>query len=295
MTVTTWTFAIALGVYAYGEGGATAVGIAALVRLLPAALASPFAGMLGDRHSRRLVLILSAALSGLAIGGAAVAAAADAPPWVVYAFGGLFTIASTPYVPAEGGLLPLVARTPQELSACNVIHNQMDSIGFLFASLATGVLLALASPEAAFATAASCGLLAAALLAVERDERPVYDDEGSARGALHEATVGIRLLVADPKLRLVGIAFTLLVFVEGAADMMIVVVALDLLGIGEGNVGWINAAWGVGALIAGAALAVLLERGNMAAGLSIGCLITAPAWRCQASCRSPLPPMPASW
>ena len=275
MTVTTWAFAIALGVYAFGEGGATAVGVAALVRLLPGALASPLAGQLGDRHSRRLVLVLSAMLSGLAIAGAAVAAAADAPAWVVYAFGGLFTVASTPYVPAEGGLLPLVARTPQELSAANVAHNQTDSLGFLLASLASGTLLALASPEAAFAAAAACGLLTAALLAgLNRDERPVYDDEGSTRGALHEATLGIRMLVADPKLRIVGVAFTLLVFIEGAADVMIVVVTLDLLGIDAGNVGWINAAWGVGALVAGAALAVLLNRGNMAAGLSFGCLIT---------------------
>ncbi len=113
MTFTTWAFAIALGVYAFGEGGATAVGIAALVRLLPGAMASPFAGLLGDRLSRRLVLMLSALLSGLAIAIAAAAAAADAPAWVVYGLAGLFTVASTPYVPAEGALLPLAARTPR--------------------------------------------------------------------------------------------------------------------------------------------------------------------------------------
>jgi Cyclic nucleotide-binding domain/Major Facilitator Superfamily len=54
---------------------------------------------------------------------------------------------------------------------------------------------------------------------------------------------------------------------------MSVVTVLDLLGIGEGNVGWINATWAIGALMAGAALAVLLDRGHLAAGLTIGCLI----------------------
>lgn len=48
-----WSFTIALGVYAFDVGGATAVGVAELVRLLPGALASPIAGLLGDRHSRR--------------------------------------------------------------------------------------------------------------------------------------------------------------------------------------------------------------------------------------------------
>jgi MFS family permease len=275
MTVTTWVFAIALAVYAFGEGGPTAVGVAALVRMLPGALASPFAGLLGDRHPRRLVLVLSALTSGLAIALAAGAVAVDAPAWLVYAFAGVFTVASTPYVPAEGALLPLLARTPQELSAANVAHNQTDSLGFLGASLATGALLALASPEAAFVAAAGSGSLTAMGLArLSKDERPVFDDQEDAAGALREATAGIRVLFSDPKLRLVGLVFSALVFVEGAADVMIIIVALDLLGISEGNVGWINAAWGVGALIAGAALALLLDRGNLAAGLSVGCLIT---------------------
>lgn len=274
MTFTTWAFAIALGVYAFGEGGATAVGIAALVRLLPGALASPFAGLLGDRRSRRRVLMLSALLSGLAITLAAVAAAAEGPAWVVYVFAGLFTVASTPYVPAEGALLPLAARSPQELSAANVAHNQMDSLGFLVASLIAGALLAAASPEAAFAAAATAGLVTAVVLStLARDERPSYDEEAGAPGMLRQAMVGFHLLVAEPKLRLVGIVLSLLVFVEGAADVMIVIVTFDLLGLSEGNVGWINAAWGIGALVAGAGLAVLLDRGNLAAGLSVGCLI----------------------
>ena len=137
---------------------------------------------------------------------------------------------------AEGALLPLLARTPQELSAANVAHNQTDSLGFLGASLATGALLALAGPEAAFVAAAGSGSLTAMGLArLSKDERPVFDDQEDAAGALREATAGIRVLFSDPKLRLVGLVFSALVFVEGAADVMIVIVALDLLGISEGS------------------------------------------------------------
>jgi MFS family permease len=274
MTVTTWVFAIALGVYAFDAGGATAVGIAALVRLLPGALASPVAGLLGDRHSRRVVLIVSALLSGVAIALAASATAMAAPAWIVYALAGVFTIVSTPYVPAEGALLPLVARSPQELAAANVARSQMDNLGFLVASLAAGTLLALASPGAAFAAAAAAGALTAGILAtLGRDERPSYADEIGPSGILDETAVGLKALMAEPNLRLVGITLSLLVFVEGAADVMIVVVALDLLELGEGSVGWINAGWAVGALFAGVALAVLLDRGNLAVGLAAGSLI----------------------
>ena len=274
MNFATWAYAIALGVFAFEEGGATAVGVAAMVRLLPGALASPFAGLLGDRHSRRVVLVLSALFSGLAIALSAGAAAADAPAWVVYALAGVFTIASTPYVPAEGALLPQVARTPQELSAANVTHSQMDNFGFLAAALSTGAILALATPEVAFAAAAAVGILAAAvLLTLSRDERPDYDPDEAAAGALRQTMLGLRTLLADPRMRLVGVMLTALLFIEGTLDVMIVVVALDLLDLGEGTVGWLNASWGIGALIAGVGLAVLLDRGNLAAGLAVGSLV----------------------
>src|SRR3954452_14921206 len=47
-----WCFMVALSVYAYGEGGAAAVGVAALVRMIPAAVAAPLAGVLADRRAR---------------------------------------------------------------------------------------------------------------------------------------------------------------------------------------------------------------------------------------------------
>ena len=53
--------------------------------------------------------------------------------------------------------------------------------------------------------------------------------------------------MAAPNLRLVGITLTLLVFVEGAADVMVVSVALDLLEIGQGSA-WISATGGRGAV-----------------------------------------------
>jgi hypothetical protein len=132
----------------------------------------------------------------------------------------------------------------------------------------------LASPEAAFAAAAAAGVFTAGILAsLGRDERPSYDDQIGPSGVLDETAVGLKALIAAPNLRLVGITLTLLVFVEGAADVMIVLVALDLLEIGEGSVGWISAVWAVGALFAGAGLAVLLDRGNLAAGLAAGSLL----------------------
>ena len=87
----TWCFAIALGVYGFEAHGAVGVGLVALVRFLPGALASPFAGLLIDRYPRRSVLLgSSVAIAAVLIGVACAAAALDAPTPVVFAFPALF-------------------------------------------------------------------------------------------------------------------------------------------------------------------------------------------------------------
>jgi MFS family permease len=268
-----WAFAIALGVYAFDAAGATAVGIAGLVRLLPGALVAPFGGLIGDRSSRRAVLLISALCNAALLCAATVAAAIGAPIAVVFVLAGLSTVAISPYVPAEGALMPMVARTPQELSAANVAHSAMDNLGFLAAAVAAGALLATASPQAVFGMAAIAGLLSTLLVArLSADARPAYARETSST-VLAETARGAKSLLADPRLRLIGIGLTLLLFFEGAADVLAVIVALDLLGLGAGVVGYLNAAWGIGALLGGGALAVLLGRGQLAAGLVLGCLV----------------------
>jgi hypothetical protein len=269
----TWGFAIALGVYAYEAAGPAAVGVAGLARLLPGALASPFAGLLGDRHSRRAVLVASTLAMAATLAVVGFAIAGGAPTWTVFALAGLCTVAAAPYVPAEGALMPQLARTPQELSAANVAHSVMDNLGFLGGSIVTGVVLAATSVQvaAALAALAAAGSFLA-LLSVRPDarRRAAGTDAG---GIAAQTAAGFVALVKDPPLRLLGALLTALVFVEGAADVLIVIVALDLLELGSSSVGYLNAAWGVGALFAGGTLAVLVNRGHLVASLVVGSIV----------------------
>ena len=56
-SVGSWAFMVVLAVYAYDVGGASAVGVAALVRMLPAAFTAPVTSLLADRSSRRDVMV----------------------------------------------------------------------------------------------------------------------------------------------------------------------------------------------------------------------------------------------
>lgn len=273
LSFASWSFAIALGVYGFEAHGIVGAGLVALVRLLPGAIASPFSGLLADRYSRRQVLLVSAVAMAAILAGAAIAAGAGAPTGVVFIFPALFAIASSGYAPAEAAMFPLLARTPQELSASNVNHAAMENAGFIVAAIATGILLTATSPGTVFAVAAVVTALAAVAIAfVRRDRRPQYEDE-ELPSVAHELSLGARALVFHPALRLSSLTLILLLLYEGFADVILIALALELLHLEEGAVGFLNAAWGVGALVGGAALALMLDRGHLVAAIAGGSLL----------------------
>ncbi|HEX3239371.1 MAG TPA: MFS transporter [Solirubrobacterales bacterium] len=270
----TWSFTIALGVYGFEAHGVVGVGIVALIRLLPGAIASPFMGLLADRNPRRDVLVRASLAMAVVLAGAAFAAGQDASADVVFVFPALFAIALAAYVPAESALFPVLARTPQELSASNVNHAAMENAGFIVAAIASGLLLTATSPGTVFAVAAAVAAVVTVLLAlVRRDRRPVYeDDEESIGGVLREATQGARALRQHPGLRLASLTLVVLLLFEGFADVILVTLALELLHLEEGSVGFLNAAWGVGAIVGGIGLALLLDRGHLVIAIAGGSL-----------------------
>src|SRR3954454_17051542 len=84
----TWAFAVALGVYAYGQGGAAAVGLAGLLRTLPTGLVAPFVSSLGDRFPRVRVMVGSDLTRAVLFVAGGLAIIADVPPLIVYILGG---------------------------------------------------------------------------------------------------------------------------------------------------------------------------------------------------------------
>jgi MFS family permease len=56
---------------------------------------------------------------------------------------------------------------------------------------------------------------------------------------------------------------------------MVVVMALDLLGLSQGSVGFLNAAWGIGAVVGAMSLAMLLDRGRLVGAVVQGSILLA--------------------
>jgi MFS family permease len=273
-SVGSWTFFVALSVYAYGVGGASAVGLAAVVRMAPAALAAPAMSLLGDRYSRRNVLLVLALVRAGVLAVAVAVVALGGPAAVVFVLAAVFTAVGTGHKPAQAALLPGLADEAGQLAASNALWSAIDNVGFLAGALGGGLLIALGGVE--FALAATCAaylLSAVALAGIPVDVRApgTAAPPGGRRAA--EIAEGFRAVAADPGLRLVVGVLGVSTLIEGAVDVLVVVVALELLDLGNAGVGWLNSAWGLGGAIGGAAAVLLLARRGNAFGLVLGSVL----------------------
>ncbi|HSP71413.1 MAG TPA: MFS transporter [Gaiellaceae bacterium] len=269
-----WAYSIAIAVYAYEQGGAAAVGLVAVLRTIPAAIVSPFAAVLGDRLPReRVMLAADLARAGL-LGGAAAVALVDGPSYAVYALITVSAMTTMLFHPAQAALLPSLARSPEELTAANVSSSTIESVGSFVGPAIGGLLLAATSAGVAFAFTAGAFLWSALMVARLRPE-PAGRERAAAEGSSirRQALAGFRTLWREPKLRLIVGLYSAQTIVAGAASVLIVVTALDLLGLGNSGVGYLNAASGIGGLVGAAVALLLVGRRRMAGDFGIGIVL----------------------
>jgi MFS family permease len=267
-----WGYEVALAVFAYRAGGATAVGLVALVRLLPAAVVAPFAALLGDRFRRRQIMVAADLARACAMGGAAAAVFAGAPATVVYALAVMTAVAGTAFAPAQSALLPTLARSPEELTAANATSTMLESVGFFAGPALGGLLLAVTSVGAVFATTAALFVWSALVLGLIRtDSRgdPAVEPDSIVR----EALAGFRAILAEQRLRLVVGLYGAQTLTAGIMRVLLVVTALRILNLGPSGVGFLNSAVGVGALAGTLVLVTLIGTSRLAAMFGLGILL----------------------
>jgi MFS family permease len=253
-----WAHFVGLGVFAYRVGGTSAVGLAGLVRLLPAAIAAPVAASLADRLRRERFLLVVTLIAATALAGSAAAAVAGVTG-LVYALAAAVGLSSTLIRPTLQALLPSLARTPEELIASNGATSTIESVGTLAGPLLAGALITLASVGAAFAAAAAIAAAAAVLLTRVRAESPMPELERHDRaGTYRELRVGFDAVAHLPGARRVLGLMVAQTFVRGCLNVLIVVAAFRILHAGAGAVGYMTAAIGVGGLV-GAFRAMTLQ------------------------------------
>lgn len=250
---------LALIIYAYARGGAAAAGLVAIVQLLPSIVLGPLIttrlASIGPARLLRVGYAASAATL-LCCGGAILA---HSPVVVVYGLAVLFALALSAARAMHPVLLPRVVRHPDELTAANVATSWGEGVGSLAGPALVGGLVSAGGTGLACVVLASLTIGTPLLISVPA--AGAADEEDSAEdGALAEVLAAARVIAARPSTRAL-IAFpTGSAVIEGAIDLLVVVLAVRVLALGDGAAGYLSAAFGAGGVLGGFAAVVLVGR-----------------------------------
>ena len=267
-----WGYLVALSVYAYEQGGANAVGLVWVIRLVPAAVLSALLATLADRFARRRVMIVTDLLRAIVMLVAAGVIAGDGPAGAVYALVVVATLVGVPFRPAQAALTPKLVRDAAELSAANVASSTIESVAMFVGPALGGLLLVASTTELVFAFNAATFVWSALLVLGVH----AAGDTGQTRerpGFVTELTAGIGVVARDPEVRAISILYTVQTLVAGVLNVLVVLMALELLQTGDAGVGYLNAALGLGGIVGGFVALVLATRGRLASDFGVGLVL----------------------
>jgi Cyclic nucleotide-binding domain/Major Facilitator Superfamily len=266
-----WATWIAMLVFAYESGGPTGAGLVAMIQLAPSAAIAPFAALLGDRFRPERVLLAAYVTQALTMGLAGAALLASATVALVYALAALTAASITLTRPLQAALFPQVVKSPDELTAVNAAAGTIEAASVLIGPSITGVLLAIADPGTVFVAMAGVLVCGAALVSRVRGSPPdAPPGAGSLGRTLRVALEGFHIVAAERHPRLLVTLLAAQSVAWGALDVLLVILALDLLGVGRPGVGFLNAAVGAGGVVGAAGALTFVGRRRLGLWVGVG-------------------------
>ena len=251
-----WAFMVTTLVLAYQEGGAVAVGILGLARFVTPTIIAPFTGLPTVRWRPEVVLRGATIVRTLAIGLAIWVVAAGLPIELLYVAVAIEAGAGALHRPLHMALLPAIVQTPAQLIAANVASSAAEGLGTFLGPALAGVLLVTVGPLGAMvAVMIIYGLGVVAIAGVHVPA--VGRSEATVRAVVDQLSAGVRAAIHLPGPRVLLLDLGLQTLVRGLMTVLLVVAAIETLRMGEGGVGTLNAALGLGGLV-GAVLAITL-------------------------------------
>jgi MFS family permease len=263
--ISEWSLGIALLVYAYAHGGAAAVGFTSLGVFVPSILIAPWTGSAADgpRPNRLLAAVYLAQAIGLA--GATTAAVSGAPPVFALVLVAASLTAQAFIRPAFSVVVPGLVTSASELTAANLLTGYCDSGATLLGPLIASGLLLVEGPPTVFAACAALGLIGAvSTVPLLRLDPPAVQNDVEVPAQSGSLVGSVRGLAERPG------AISLLTVLSGqyvligALDLLYVILAVEVLDMGDSGPGYLSALFGFGALAGAAASTVLVGRRRLA-------------------------------
>ena len=261
-------------------GQALAVAALLLAGDFAPALLGPLTGTVADRLDRRRVMVACELVQGALV--VAIALWLPSLPLLLVLVG-LRAVAGQVFQPASRAAVPAVVPEP-DLERANAAVGVATNGGETLGPLVAAVALPLLDVRGVLLLDAATFAISAVLLAF----LPALPGDGPGRDRasfLADARTGLRYLWRERTVRVVTLGFVAIVACNGIDDVALVFLATDTLGGGDGAVGLLLAAVGIGLLAGYALLARTRRRVAMPALLlagfavsSAGNLLTGLAW-----------------
>ena len=257
-----WAYATAVAVWAYGVGGATAVGIWAAVRLSLMAVSAPFGAGFADKWPRKRVMIAADLIRAVLVSANAALLFAHAPAAPIFVLATLGSLLGTPFRAAQRSLMPALANHPEELTASNGTSSTIESLAFFVGPAIGATLIGFTDVATVFVFNVVTFLWSTAMvIGVHVPAHPEVDDETKKPAAegeveakqsfIRETTAGFRTILHDKDLLVVTGEICAQTVIAGASAVFGVVMAVDILKSGPKGVGYLDSVLGVGAIIGG--------------------------------------------
>lgn len=277
-SVAEWATWITLLVWAYDERGVGAAATVSVVQLVPAVVVAPLGSVIGDRGERGRALAIGYLAQALTMLLTGLLLVADAPFALTCAGGVLVTCAVTLTRPVHNATLPTVSHTPAELLAGNSASITAEGVGGFLGPLACGLLISGVGPGSVYLLFGVLLLGSAALVLRLPVVRLADGDEPGVMHAAESFTrrtlAGVRELREQPASALLLLMVTGQYVVVGAMDILLMVVAIDVLETGTSGPGFLASALGVGSVLGALATVLLVGRRRLSPALGAGLLVT---------------------
>ena len=276
MTLVEYGEWITILIFAYRHGGASAAGLVALAQLVPSIVLAPVIGAHAARMGPARLLVACYLTSTLMLAACAAAILLHAPVALVYAGAVGFTLPLGISIPLHNVLVPLTVHHPDELTAANVATGWCKGAGALAGPALAGVVIGLGGTGAACAILAALGASAPLLAHLNLSGAETAAATAQEEGGVRELIAAARIVAARPNTRALMAYRAGSASIEGAMDLLVVLLAVRILAIGPAAAGYLSSAFGAGGLI-GASVAALLVGRHLAVPLAAAALVGAAA------------------
>ena len=283
----TWAYSTAVSVWAYGVGGAKAVGIFIAVRLAVMALATPFVSTFADRYSRKRVMIYSDLYCAVLIAAATACLYAGTPALPIFALAVLTSFGGSSFRAAQGAITPQLASTTEELTASNGTSSTLESLAIFVGPAIGAGLLAVADVEIVFLLNVASfawsmymvsGIRVAHAAADDAEPESLKDavadavhaEEAATEGFFTETSAGFRAIWRDKDLLITVIQGSAQTVVAGATAVFPLVMAVEILHTGAKGVGLLDSASGLAAILGGIFAIARASKHKLGQDLTVG-------------------------